>query len=319
MKKFTKGMLITAGVFGVLGIGLSAGGVAMGATVDSVKILRDFRDRVNTELTETDYYDDDMDDRYDDYDDRYDDDDYDDDYDNDYEERHDRAATKSTDAVQGTTEDGVRSYTLNDVTKLDVELTWDSFVMESWDKNSFGVEIEGDEREEVSVLQQGQEVKIVSKKLEEKHEEPRTVTFYYPEKTNFREVDIEIGAGTAELMDAIIADEFSFTVGTGEGNSYDRINAGEISLEVGVGLLDLDVIEAWEIDGECGMGSLDATFAGREEDYFIKTEGGLNSIVIGSDELGGITGNHSFGNKGAAHTAEFECGMGSINIDFEEE
>ena len=120
-------------------------------------------------------------------------------------------------------------------------------------------------------------------------------------------------------MDAITADEFSFTVGAGEGNAYDRINAGEISLEVGVGVLDLDVIEAWEIDGECGMGSLDATFAGREEDYFIKTEGGLSSIVIGGNELGGIAGNHSFGNKGAAHTAEFECGMGSINIDFEEE
>lgn len=313
MKKFTKGMLIAAGVFGVLGIGLSASGVAMGATVDSVVILRNLRDRVNAELTETGYYDDDYD-EHDDYDD------YDEHYDDDYDDRGDRAVTKSSEAVQGTTEDGVRSYTLNDVTKLDVELAWDSFVMESWDKNSFGVEIEEDEKEEVSVLQQGQEVKIVSRKLKEKQqEEPRTVTFYYPENTSFREVDIEIGAGTAELMDAITADEFSFTVGAGEGNAYDRINAGEISLEVGLGVLDLDVIEAWEIDGECGMGSLGATFAGREEDYFIKTEGGLNSIVIGSDELGGISGNHSFGSKGAAHTAEFECGMGSINIDFEEE
>ena len=312
MKKFTKGMLITAGVFGVLGIGLSAGGVAMGATVDSVKILRDFRDRVNTELTETGYYDDDYD-EHDDYDD------YDEHDDNDYVERGDRAVTNPSETVQGTTEDGVRSYTFNDVTKLDVELTWDSFAMERWDRNDFGVEIEGDEKEEVSVLQQGQEVKLVSKKVGEKQEEPRTVTFYYPENTSFREVDIEIGAGSAELMDAITADEFSFTVGAGEGNAYDRINAGEISLEVGVGVLDLDVIEAWEIDGECGMGSLDATFAGREEDYFIKTEGGLSSIVIGGNELGGIAGNHSFGNKGAAHTAEFECGMGSINIDFEEE
>ncbi len=312
MKKFTKGMLITAGVFGVLGIGLSAGGVAMGATVDSVKILRDFRDRVNTELTETGYYDDDYD-EHDDYDD------YDEHDDDDYVERGDRAVTNPSETVQGTTEDGVRSYTFNDVTKLDVELTWDSFAMERWDRNDFGVEIEGDEKEEVSVLQQGQEVKLVSKKVGEKQEEPRTVTFYYPENTSFREVDIEIGAGSAELMDAITADEFSFTVGAGEGNAYDRINAGEISLEVGVGVLDLDVIEAWEIDGECGMGSLDATFAGREEDYFIKTEGGLSSIVIGGNELGGIAGNHSFGNKGAAHTAEFECGMGSINIDFEEE
>ena len=312
MKKFTKGMLITAGVFGVLGIGLSAGGVAMGATVDSVKILRDFRDRVNTELTETGYYDDDYD-EHDDYDD------YDEHDDDDYVERGDRAVTNPSETVQGTTEDGVRSYTFNDVTKLDVELTWDSFAMERWDRNDFGVEIEGDEKEEVSVLQQGQEVKLVSKKVGEKQEEPRTVTFYYPENTSFREVDIEIGAGSAELMDAITADEFSFTVGAGEGNAYDRINAGEISLEVGVGVLDLDVIEAWEIDGECGMGSLDATFAGREEDYFIKTEGGLSSIVIGGNELDGIAGNHSFGNKGAAHTAEFECGMGSINIDFEEE
>lgn len=303
MKKITKVMLITAGVFGVLGIGFSVSGAAMGATVDSLELLRDFRDKVNTRLIS---------------DEGFHDDDY---YDDEYDDDEDRAASGSANEALGTTEDGVRSYTLKDVTKLDAELTWDAFVMESWDKSDFGVEIQGDEREEISVVQQGNEVKLVSKKYkkEKQKENQRTVTFYYPKNSKFREVDIEIGAGTAELMDAIETDEFSFTVGAGEGNAYDRITAGEISLEVGLGALELDVLDGQNIDGECGMGSLNAIFTGSQSEYFVKAEGGLSSIVIGGSQISGIAGENTLGSKGASRTAELECGMGSINIEFEEE
>ena len=40
MRKFSKVVLITAGVLGVAGIGLSIGGVAMGANLSEIDIQR---------------------------------------------------------------------------------------------------------------------------------------------------------------------------------------------------------------------------------------------------------------------------------------
>ena len=85
MKKFTKGMLIAAGIFGAVGIGLTAAGGVMGASMSELTGVKSLK-RVllvadgDYDYDDSDDYDDDDD--YDDYDyddsDDYDSDDYDD-------------------------------------------------------------------------------------------------------------------------------------------------------------------------------------------------------------------------------------------------
>ena len=71
MKKFTKGMLIAAGIFGAVGIGLTAAGGVMGASMSELTGVESLK-RVLL-VADGDY------DDSDDYDgDDYDDDDYDD-------------------------------------------------------------------------------------------------------------------------------------------------------------------------------------------------------------------------------------------------
>ena len=74
MKKFTKGMLIAAGIFGAVGIGLTAAGGVMGASMSELTGVKSLK-RVLL-VADGDYDYDDSDD-YDD-DDDYDDYDYDD-------------------------------------------------------------------------------------------------------------------------------------------------------------------------------------------------------------------------------------------------
>ena len=72
MKKFTKGMLIAAGIFGAVGIGLTAAGGVMGASMSELTGVNSLK-RI---LWMTEW-----DDDHDDYDD------IDDDDDDDYEDR----------------------------------------------------------------------------------------------------------------------------------------------------------------------------------------------------------------------------------------
>ncbi len=71
MKKFTKGMLIAAGIFGAVGIGLTAAGGVMGASMSELTGVNSLKRILR--MTE---WDDDYDDDHDDYDD------IDDDYEN---------------------------------------------------------------------------------------------------------------------------------------------------------------------------------------------------------------------------------------------
>ena len=76
MKKFTKGMLIAAGIFGAVGIGLTAAGGVMGASMSELTGVKSLK-RVLLVADGDGNYDDD-DDYYDDIDDCDDSDDYDD-------------------------------------------------------------------------------------------------------------------------------------------------------------------------------------------------------------------------------------------------
>ena len=134
MKKFTKGMLIAAGIFGAVGIGLTAAGGVMGASMSELTGVESLK-RVLL-VADGDYDYDDSDDYDDDYD--YDDsDDYDsDDYD-DSDDSEDYAR-----AVDENEEDGTVYQLKYQPTKLDIELKYDELILEEGD--SFCVRVYDD-------------------------------------------------------------------------------------------------------------------------------------------------------------------------------
>ena len=106
MKKFTKGMLIAAGIFGAVGIGLTAAGGVMGASMSELTGVKSLK-RVLL-VADGDY-------DYDDSDD-YDSDDYDDSDDCDDSEDYARAVDENE-------EDSTVYQLKYQPTKLDIELS----------------------------------------------------------------------------------------------------------------------------------------------------------------------------------------------------
>ena len=125
MKKFTKGMLIAAGIFGAVGIGLTAAGGVMGASMSELTGVKSLK-RVLL-VADGDY-------DYDDSDD-YDSDDYDDSDDCDDSEDYARAVDENE-------EDGTVYQLKYQPTKLDIELKYDELILEEGD--SFCVRVYDD-------------------------------------------------------------------------------------------------------------------------------------------------------------------------------
>lgn len=124
-----------------------------------------------------------------------------------------------------------------------------------------------------------------------------TIDIVIPKGMTFHEVDIEVGAGKADI-DGVIANQFDIEVGAGQAN-----------------VTNLDVKE---FNAETGAGQLEAELFGKEEDYSYKLECGIGEIRVGNNSYGGLGGAKSLTNPDAERFMNVECGVGQINLTFQE-
>ncbi|MDY3017077.1 MAG: DUF2807 domain-containing protein [Blautia sp.] len=292
MKKFSKIVLGTAAVFGVLGCGFTVAGAAMGASVEEMKYEgSNMQKAVNRMVRMVDHWDED-----DDWDDDWDDDDWD-----------EKQAVPSGDS--GT-------YEFDSISSMDIELNYDELILRESEDRKITVTVDGDAADRVRVSTEGSELQIENK--DDYRPEERTVTITYPAGTEFTEVSIDIDKGTAALEDDLKAGEFSVSVGAGTLENYGIVTAGQTDIEVGVGTLELADLDADYIEAECGVGMMSLDVAGRKEDYNYRISCGVGSVLLGEDEFTGLGSTKKVDNNGASRKMQLECGMGTLEVDFEE-
>ena len=305
MKKFTKGMLIAAGIFAAAGIGLTAAGGVMGASMSELTGVNSLK-RI---LWMTEW-----DDDHDDYDDIDDDDDYEDHVDHDGMEHSAEMGQKDMEPAAGGNEsatDGTVYQLKYQPTKLDIELKYDELILEEGD--SFCVRVYDDNGKNVTVKESSDTLKVRSTK---KLSKTRKVCISYPEDVKFQELEIEMGAGTVYLNRDIDTEKLSVEMGAGEFDSKNPVTAEEADLEIGTGSMTFADLSAKKISGECGLGELDLTMTGTQEDYNYDLECGVGNLDVGSDSYSGLGREKSISNTGADRKLDLECGMGNVSVNF---
>ena len=65
------------------------------------------------------------------------------------------------------------------------------------------------------------------------------------------------------------------------------------------------------------MGRIELTAAGKEQDYNYELEVGMGSVTVGAGEFGGMAVEKTIDNS-AVKKMDIECGMGSVEIGFED-
>ena len=288
MRKFSKIVLGAAAVLTVAGLGLSTGGVAMGASLFELDLKKyyDFHD-MGRFLRLADW---------------------DEDWD-DWEEDWDEDSGK----ILSLNDDGV--YTADSVSELELHLKYDELILQESEGDEVTVRVSGDGEDNVRLKQEGGELEIESRKKVE----DRTVTVSYPADMEFRKVSIEVEQGIVSLDDDLDANELEVSVGAGTFDNSAEVTAREADIEVSAGTIELSDLDAQKISAECGMGSMDLSLAGAYEDYNYSLECGAGSISLGDEgEYSGVGTSRKVKNPNASRRMEIECGMGEVNVDFEE-
>ena len=301
MKKFTKGMLIAAGIFAAAGIGLTAAGGVMGASMSELTGVNSLKRILR--MTE-------WDDDHDDYDD-IDDDDY---VEHDGMEYSTEVGQKNMEPAAVGNEsstDGTIYQLKYQPTKLDIELKYDDLILEEGD--SFCVRVYDDSGKNVTVKESSDTLKVRSTKKLSKN---RKVCISYPEDVKLQELEIEMGAGTVYLNRDIETEKLSVEMGAGEFESKNPVTAREADLEIGTGSMTFADLSAKKISGECGLGELDLTMTGTQEDYNYDLECGVGNLDVGSDSYSGLGREKSISNTGADRKLDLECGMGNVSVNF---
>lgn len=305
MKKFTKGMLIAAGIFAAAGIGLTAAGGVMGASMSELTGVNSLK-RI---LWMTEW-----DDDHDDYDDIDEDDDYEDHVEHDGMEHSAEMGQKNMESAAVGNEsatDGTVYQLKYQPTKLDIELKYDELILEEGD--SFCVRVYDDNGKNVTVKESSDTLKVRSTK---KLSKTRKVCISYPEDVKLQELEIEMGAGTVYLNRDIETEKLSVEMGAGEFDSKNPVTAEEADLEIGTGSMTFADLSAKKISGECGLGELDLTMTGTQEDYNYDLECGVGNLDVGSDSYSGLGREKSISNTGADRKLDLECGMGNVSVNF---
>lgn len=127
------------------------------------------------------------------------------------------------------------------------------------------------------------------------------------------EMDLDLGAGRAELTGVKVANQIKVDGGAG----YLVMTGAELrnlDLEMGVGKVEL----AGKIEGsskiDAGVGKLEVRLQGKEDDYRLKFEKGLGVITVNGESMGdgAVWGN-------GVNKIEVDGGVGAIEIVVEEE
>lgn len=142
----------------------------------------------------------------------------------------------------------------------------------------------------------------------------RSLVILIPNGMKFQEVDMEIGASTAEITD-ILADEISITVGAGEAD-ISSITAKQFDLEVGAGEATVTQLTVDKLDVEAGLGEVNIELNGVQEEYNYSVECGIGTVVVGENSYSGLGAEQNVKYEGATKRIDVECGIGAVKVKF---
>lgn len=130
------------------------------------------------------------------------------------------------------------------------------------------------------------------------------------ENLNTKILDLELGAGSTEIINLTVQNEADIDGGAGK---LEILNSeiNNLDIDMGAGKLSLESKLTGDNNIEAGVGSVDLRLLGTKEDYKFKVEKGLGSIKIDGENIA----NESIYGNGSSYI-DIEGGVGSINIEF---
>ena len=303
MKRFLKVILILAAVFGAAGLGLTAGGAAMGATMGDVSVLDHGITQVLRVLDHEDSWE--VEDSEEDMDELED----------DFQAAAESAVTEKG-VLVGSADSSAytKVYEASAVSDLSCDLRYEKLVLKTWNEDKVQVKVTGRDHNRVKISNDNGSLRIASNQKVRN----RSVEIFCPENLSFQKIKLQMGAGTIELDGDFKAGQMEVNVGAGTIENSGSLNIKEADFTVGVGTADISELQVENLKGSCGMGDMELTLKAADYNYELKC--GLGNLELDDSMETSITsGNKQITNEAAVKNIKLDCGMGNVQVEFEED
>ncbi|MDO5551053.1 MAG: DUF4097 family beta strand repeat-containing protein [Lachnospiraceae bacterium] len=165
-------------------------------------------------------------------------------------------------------------------------------------------------KNEMLFYQEDDELKL---QIGNSEESAPSVTVVLPEGYRFQEVDLEIAAGSCNLLE-LTANELKLQVAAGDAVIQNGKTA-EADFQCAAGAISYTGQIMDEADLDCTAGSIHLALYQKEEDFNYEAEGTGGQIQIGDTSLSGVVFQKELDHH-AASNMELQCAGGQIQIEF---
>lgn len=288
MKKSSKVMLLIAAVVGVAGIGMSIGGVAMGATIAGLNLSKyGFSDAIKKTT------------KYVSLDDK-------DSWEQDWDE--------ITQLGPVETDGDKEIFETAPTSELEFSLSGDELKFQSYDGDKIRIEVTGSKKDKVRIGTEDDSLILETTGRSQNRE----ITVSYPKNVRFKETSIDVTAGTVTMCDEFRTDDLDVSVAAGEFTNAGKISvANDTSITVGTGNVELSELDIYNLEVDCGIGNVDLDIVGKEADYNYEISCSAGNVDIGGSSYSGVGHNKNITNPNARRDMNLDCGVGNITVNFE--
>lgn len=186
-------------------------------------------------------------------------------------------------------------YTANNCTKLDIE--FDAGKLTIFYDDVDEIEVRQNGMQTLSCSLDGNTLEIKNKDSLFFKSSKGSVMIKIPRELHLEEIDLEIGAGQAEIKELCVA---------------------SLEIEVGAGQANLVDVDVKYLGATTGAGQIQAKLVGAETDYNYDVECGIGEIKVGNSSFASIGKESHVNQPGAERKLDIECGVGQITIEFQE-
>ena len=288
MKKSSKVMLLIAAVVGVAGIGMSIGGVAMGATIAGLNLSKyGFSDAIKKTT------------KYVSLDDK-------DSWEQDWDE--------ITQLGPVETDGDKEIFETAPTSELEFSLSGDELKFQSYDGDKLRIEVTGSKKDKVRIGTEDDSLILETTGRSQNRE----ITVSYPKNVRFKETSIDVAAGTVTMCDEFRTDDLDVSVAAGEFTNAGKISvANDTTITVGTANVELSELDIYNLEVDCGIGNVDLDILGKEADYNYEISCSAGNVDIGGSSYSGIGHNKNITNPNARRDMNLDCGVGNITVNFE--
>ena len=288
MKKSSKVMLLIAAVVGVAGIGMSIGGVAMGATIAGLNLSKyGFSDAIKKTT------------KYVSLDDK-------DSWEQDWDE--------ITQLEPVETDGDKEIFETAPTSELEFSLSGDELKFQSYDGDKLRIEVTGSKKDKVRIGIEDDSLILETTGRSQNRE----ITVSYPKNVRFKETSIDVAAGTVTMCDEFRTDDLDVSVAAGEFTNAGKISvANDTTITVGTGNVELSELDIYNLEVDCGIGNVDLNILGKEADYNYEISCSAGNVDIGGSSYSGVGHNKNITNPNARRDMNLDCGVGNITVNFE--